>query len=143
MFRRQESRTPAAPRTPATPGTPAGTAGPRAAADHPQVTRVAPGTVVRGALGGTTEVAIDGRVEGEVKVEALVVVGPGGEVVGPLSGTSVRIAGRVEGRVQATDRVELVASGSVEGDIAAPRIVIAEGAFFKGRVEMRGQGADA
>ncbi len=134
MFRRHESRSPA---------TPAGFAGPGAEADRPRVTRVAPGTVVRGALGGTTEVAIDGRVEGEVRVEALVVVGPGGEVVGPLSGTSVRIAGRVEGRVEATDRVELSASGALEGDIAAPRIVIAEGAFFKGRVEMHGQGADA
>jgi len=38
-------------------------------------------------------------------------------------------------------RVEVSPSGIVEGDIAAPRIVIAEGAFFKGRVEMRGDRA--
>jgi len=51
----------------------------------------------------------------------------------------VRISGRVTGNVAATDRVEVAASGILEGDIAAPRIVIAEGAFFKGRVEMRGE----
>ena len=50
----------------------------------------------------------------------------------------VRVSGRVTGNVAASDRVEVAASGILEGDIAAPRVVIAEGAFFKGRVEMRG-----
>ena len=57
---------------------------------------------------------------------------------GPVSAPVVRISGRVTGNVAASDRVEVAASGILEGDIAAPRIVIAEGAFFKGRVEMRG-----
>ena len=49
----------------------------------------------------------------------------------------VRIGGRVIGDVTASDRVEVSPSGSLEGNISAPRIVIAEGAFFKGIVDMR------
>lgn len=132
MFRRrQESRPPAS----AEPG-----AGP--AGERTRATYVAPGTLVRGELSGTTDVLIDGRVEGEVRLDATVVVGREGEVMGPVRGRTVRVGGRVRGRVEAADRVELLSSGSLEGDIAAPRIVIAEGAFFKGQVEMHGTSTD-
>jgi cytoskeletal protein CcmA (bactofilin family) len=77
-------------------------------------------------------------VEGEIRIDSLVVVGAEGTVQGPVSAPVVRIGGRVAGSVTATDRVEVSPSGSLEGDIAAPRVVIAEGAFFKGRVEMTG-----
>jgi cytoskeletal protein CcmA (bactofilin family) len=132
MFRRQESRTSSAAAEAA-----GGGAGERA-----RVTHIAPGSLVRGELSGAAELLIDGRVEGEVRVEATVVVGAEGEVIGPLRGRNVRIGGRVTGRVEAAERVELLPSGVVEGDIAAPRIVIAEGAFFKGQVEMHGQVED-
>ena len=42
------------------------------------------------------------------------------------------------GNIRGIERVEVLASGSLEGDVAAPRVVIAEGAFFKGKVEMTG-----
>ena len=60
---------------------------------------------------------------------------PGGAV------SDVGIAGRVVGDVTASDRVEVAPTGSLEGNVAAPRIVISEGAFFKGRVEMKGHPA--
>jgi cytoskeletal protein CcmA (bactofilin family) len=49
----------------------------------------------------------------------------------------VRVAGQVVGNVTGAERVEVNAAGSVEGDIAAPRVVIAEGAFFKGKIDMK------
>jgi cytoskeletal protein CcmA (bactofilin family) len=100
------------------------------------VTLIAAGTRIQGEVGGSSDVRIEGEVEGQVAVQALVVVGAGGAVAGPLHGRVVRVAGRVAGRVTAVERVEVAATGSVEGDLAAPRVVIAEGAFFRGQIEM-------
>jgi cytoskeletal protein CcmA (bactofilin family) len=106
-------------------------------AERRRVTHIAPGTRVQGLLSGPTELLIEGEVEGEIRVDASVMIGADGVVKGPVSANNVRVGGRVEGNVQAVERVEVAPSGSLEGDIAAPRVVIAEGAFFKGRVEMR------
>ena len=100
-------------------------------------TYIALGTRIKGEVSGTTDVQIEGEIAGEVRVEALVVVGPGGSVLGPLHGKGVRVSGQVAGNVIDAERVEVSAGGSVEGDIAAPRVVIAEGAFFKGKIEMK------
>lgn len=103
-----------------------------------RVTHIAPGTRIRGELTGATELLIEGNVEGEVRIDSVVVVGTEGVVQGPVTAQSVRVSGKVVGNIQATERVEIAPAGSLEGDIAAPRVVIAEGAFFKGRVEMKG-----
>ncbi len=123
IFRRQESRPPAG----------------EAAAAGAERTLIAAGSLVRGEISGLTELVVEGRVEGEVRVGAGVAIGPRGEIVGPVRGRTVRIAGRVVGRVEAEERVELLPEGRLEGDISAPRIVVGEGAFFKGVVEMRAQ----
>jgi cytoskeletal protein CcmA (bactofilin family) len=103
-----------------------------------RITHVAPGSRIQGQLSGPTELLVEGEVEGEIRVDATVMIGTEGVVQGPVTAHVVRIGGRVFGNVTASDRVEVAPSGSVEGDIAAPRIIIAEGAFFKGRVEMTG-----
>jgi cytoskeletal protein CcmA (bactofilin family) len=97
-----------------------------------RITHIAAGTHMRGEVSGPTELLVEGEVAGEIRVEEAVTVGADGVVNGPISAPVVRIGGRVVGNVHATDRVEISASGSLEGDIDAPRIVIAEGAFFKG-----------
>jgi len=104
-----------------------------------RVTHIAPGTRIRGEITGPTELLIEGEVEGEIRLDAAVTVGAEGAVQGPIMAPVVRVGGRVTGNVAASDRVEVSPSGSVEGDISAPRIVIAEGAFFRGQVEMKGE----
>lgn len=104
-----------------------------------RVTHIAPGTRVVGQVSGPTELIVDGEVEGEIRVESAVTVGGEGVVKGPVSAQVVRVSGRIIGNIQGGERVEVAPSGSLEGDIAAPRVVIAEGAFFKGRIEMRSQ----
>lgn len=101
-----------------------------------RLTHIAAGTRLQGEISGPTELLVDGEVIGEVRVEAPVVVGMDGVVEGPISAPVVRVGGRVVGDVQATDRVEVLATGGLEGNISAPRVVISEGAFFKGRIEM-------
>lgn len=112
---------------------------PSSQAQKRRLTHIAPGTLIQGAITGPTELLIEGEVQGEIRVDSLVMIGGDGVVEGPVSAPVVRVGGRVVGDVRASDRVEVAASGSLEGDIAAPRVVIAEGAFFKGRVEMTGE----
>lgn len=106
-----------------------------------RLTHIAAGTRIQGEVTGPTELLIEGEIEGEIRLQATVTIGAEGAVQGPISAPLVRVGGRVVGNVTASDRVEVAPSGSVEGDISAPRIIIAEGAFFRGRVEMRGEEA--
>ena len=106
-------------------------------AQRRQVTRIAAGSKVEGTLTGPTDLLIEGEVDGEIRVDSAVAIGTGGVVRGPITAQTVRVDGRVIGNVQATERVEVTLSGGLEGDIAAPRVIIAEGAFFKGRIDMR------
>lgn len=107
-----------------------------AAAGARRVTYVAPGSKLVGIIMGTAEVLVEGELEGELKLDSRVVVGPQGKVKGNIMARSVRIAGQLVGNVQGLERVELTSTASLEGNLAAPRVVIAEGAFFKGEVEM-------
>ena len=111
-------------------------------AQQHRITHIAPGSRVTGEISGSTELLVEGEVEGEIRVEAAVMIGSEGVVQGPVAAQVVRIGGRVFGNVTASERVEVAPSGTLEGDVAAPRIVIAEGAFFKGQVEMKGERAE-
>lgn len=124
------------------PASPGGASDPSPAsssssAQRRRVTHIAAGTRVEGALTGPTELLIEGEIDGEIRVESAVLIGTEGVVRGPIAAQVVQVGGRVIGNVQASDRVEVKPSGGLEGDIAAPRVVIAEGAFFKGRIDMR------
>jgi cytoskeletal protein CcmA (bactofilin family) len=106
-------------------------------AQRRRVTHIAAGSRVEGMLSGPTELLVEGEVDGEIRVESAVMIGTEGVVRGPISAQVIRVGGRVVGNLQAVDRVEVAPSGSLEGNISAPRVVIAEGAFFKGRIDMR------
>jgi cytoskeletal protein CcmA (bactofilin family) len=108
-----------------------------ASAQRRRVTHIAAGSRVEGIVTGPTELLIEGEVDGEIRVDSAVMIGTEGVVRGPIAAQVVRVGGRVIGDVQASDRVEVAPSGGLEGDISAPRVVIAEGAFFKGRIDMR------
>jgi cytoskeletal protein CcmA (bactofilin family) len=146
IFGRRESATsPPAPAGGASDFSSSSSSQSSAAASRQQarrLTHIAQGTRLQGEVTGATEVLIEGEVVGEVRVDSTVVVGADGLVQGPVSAQVVRIGGRVVGNVQASDRIEVAPSGTLEGDVVAPRIVIAEGAFFKGRVEMKGEHAE-
>ena len=139
IFSRRDSA--ASPSSPAS-SSDASSSSSSAAAQRRRVTHIAPGTRIEGRLAGATELLIEGEVEGEIRVEASVMIGNEGVVQGPVTAQFVRVSGRVLGAIQAAERIEVAPSGSVEGDMSAPRVIIAEGAFFKGRVEMKGERAE-
>ncbi len=64
-------------------------------------------------------------------------IGPNGRVKANVNACAVIVQGKLEGNIQASDRVDLKQSAVVTGDIAAQRISIDEGAYFKGRVNIQ------
>jgi cytoskeletal protein CcmA (bactofilin family) len=93
-------------------------------------------TTVKGDLLGDEDVVIDGTVEGLIRISKDVRIGQGGVVKATVEAASVVISGEMVGDCTATQRVELQATGRLTGNIRAPRIVIAEGAMFRGNSAM-------
>ena len=81
-------------------------------------------------------ILVEGLVEGTVRITGPLRVGPGGVVKATVSAQSVVVAGEVVGDCHATERVEIEAGGKLTGDIRAPRVVIVEGATFRGNSDM-------
>jgi cytoskeletal protein CcmA (bactofilin family) len=108
-----------------------------------EATYIAAGSKVSGEISGSAEVLVDGEFEGRLHLDSTVTIGREGRVKGEIRAKAVRVEGRVVGDVRGLERVEVMASGTLEGDISASRVVIAEGAFFKGNVEMTGVEAAA
>ena len=101
-------------------------------------TYIAPGTVFKGEITGQTELIVDGSVEGRLDLTGTVKVGPKGAVTGEIEARTVEVAGKVRGDIHGRERLDILASANIEGDLSSPRVVIADGAFFKGSVEMTG-----
>ncbi len=94
------------------------------------------GITVKGELFGEEDVKIEGRVEGKIQLTKNLLVGQTGVIEADVEAENINIGGTVTGNLVAQNRVEIVASGKMTGDIKAPRVVVAEGAHFKGNVDM-------
>jgi cytoskeletal protein CcmA (bactofilin family) len=79
---------------------------------------------------------VEGLVEGTVRITGPLKVAPGGTVKANVSAVSVVVAGELVGDCHATERVEIEAAGRLNGNIRAPRVVIVEGATFRGNSDM-------
>ena len=93
-------------------------------------------TRIKGDITGDENVTVDGLVEGSIKISRDLRVGPGGSVKATVSAQSIVIAGELIGDCQATQRVQIDATGRMTGNIRAPRVVIVEGASFRGNSDM-------
>lgn len=93
--------------------------------------------VVRGEVAGDEDLVVEGKVEGVISLEDHhLTVGETGSVSAEVTAKTVTIIGRMEGNLIAKEKAEIAETGSLKGDIKAPRIVIADGAKFKGSVDM-------
>ncbi len=98
---------------------------------------IGPSIHVKGELLGNEDLVIEGRVEGIVRLrDHHLTVGKSATILATIEAKSIRVEGNVQGDVQAAERVELAAGSSVAGDITSPRVSIADGARFKGSVDM-------
>ena len=98
--------------------------------------------IIKGELTGSEDLTIEGHVEGKIELrQNVLTIGPNGRIKAQVFAKSVVILGEVTGNVTASEKVDLRDNGSVDGDIAAPRVAIAEGAHFRGSIDMQRAGA--
>ena len=94
------------------------------------------GTKITGKLVFEGKGRIEGHVEGEISAQDTLTIGEAAVVNAKIVGTSIVIEGKVTGDVTASERVDIQAGGKLVGDIKAARFTIADGASFKGNVDM-------
>jgi cytoskeletal protein CcmA (bactofilin family) len=92
--------------------------------------------VIDGEISGDEDLVIQGTVKGKISLKESLFVEASGVVEADIEVQNVDVAGRVTGNIAASDKVELKTDCRVVGDIRAPRILIADGASFKGNVDM-------
>ncbi len=94
--------------------------------------------VVKGDLSASEDLTIEGRVEGTITVRGhTLTVGHHGQIEAQILARVATIRGTVHGDVTVTEKVEILATGSLDGDVVAPRIAIAEGACFRGKMDIQ------
>lgn len=98
---------------------------------------------VTGNVSGDEDLTIRGRVEGSISIAKTLVVEAGGVVKAEIHARNCVISGVVVGNVSASESVEITREARMVGDIAAPRVIIADGAAFRGRVDMGDVDVDA
>ena len=97
---------------------------------------VGAGLIVEGEFTSDEEVVVEGTVRGTLSSGDTVSIGSDGVVEADLQAVSVSVAGQVTGNVTATSRVDIQAGGRLIGDVKAARLTIADGASFRGNVDM-------
>ena len=97
--------------------------------------------IVKGEVSGSESLYIDGKVEGAINLPGnRVTVGRNGQVAANIMAREVVVLGKVRGNINASDRVDIRSEGSLTGDVAAARISIEDGAYFKGGIDIRKPG---
>jgi cytoskeletal protein CcmA (bactofilin family) len=108
------------------------------------IVNIGKSVVIKGELNGSEDLTIEGQVEGTIQLrEHVLTIGPNGRIKAQVFAKSVIVLGQVSGNVTASEKVDIRDNGSVDGDIVSPRVAIAEGAHFRGSVDMQRKGAPA
>jgi cytoskeletal protein CcmA (bactofilin family) len=106
-------------------------------------TVVGPAISIRGRIEGEEDLRVEGRVEGSISLTETLYVEPGGVVLAQVEARDVVISGVVIGDVSAVNSVTLNKNAKLVGNISAPRVIIADGASFRGDVVMEGEDLQA
>ena len=151
MWKRDEavkpaSGQPAAAPQPTAPPTTAAPGGRSDVSKHMEkdIVNIGKSVVIKGELNGSEDLTIEGHVEGTIQLrDHVLTIGPNGKIKAQVFAKAVIVLGEVTGNVTASDKVDIRDNGSVDGDIISPRVAIAEGAHFRGSVDMQRKGAAA
>ena len=148
MWKRDEAVRPASGQPTAPPPSAAAPAvqsesSPQRAAERGNV-NIGKSVIIKGELTGNEDLTIDGHVEGTIQLkEHVLTIGANGRIKAQVFAKTVVVLGEVTGNVTASEKVDIRENGSVDGDIVAPRVSIAEGAHFRGSVDMQRKAAAA
>jgi cytoskeletal protein CcmA (bactofilin family) len=142
MWKRDEGVKPASDVTPSAQPPQTSMAGTPQPAPRPQTGRdpvnIGKSVVIKGELSGSEDLTIEGQVEGKIELkDNILTIGANGKIKAQVFAKALIVLGEVTGNVTASDKVEIRDGGSVDGDIVSPRVAIAEGAHFRGSVDMQ------
>jgi len=113
------------------------TANPAAPVNSGRAAVIGPGIVITGDISGDENLVIEGRVDGNIRLESHQVdIGQSGRVNADITAKIIKIAGEVRGDLNGTEKVIILRSGNVYGNIVAPRMTLEDGAIFKGSIDM-------
>ena len=100
--------------------------------------------IIKGELSGGEDLTLDGRVEGKISLpEHVLTVGANATLDAEIVAKAVIVLGTVKGNVTAREKFELRAGGVMEGGLTSPKVAMAEGATFNGKIEMPKKGGKA
>lgn len=119
---------PVAPRPPAAPA-PVSPVVPAAAS-------MGRSTRLRGDVYSEEELYLDGEMEGTLEVRNRLTIGPNGKVKATVKAKEIVVRGSVQGNVEASDRISIMNGASIVGDVKTAGIVIEDGAYFKGGIDI-------
>ena len=147
MWKRDEgvkpppSQPPAQPPVAASPVVASGTRMPEIESKHQMerdLVNIGKSVVIKGELSGSEDLTIEGQVEGKIELrDHVLTIGPNGKIKAQVFSKAVVVLGQVTGNVTATEKVDIRDNGSVDGDLVSPRVAIAEGAHFRGSIDMQ------
>ncbi len=144
MWKRDEAVKPASPPPAAAQppaSAPVGAAAPRSDVRtnmEKDIVNIGKSVVIKGELNGSEDLTIEGHVEGTIQLrDHVLTIGPNGRIKAQVFAKAVIVLGEVTGNVTASEKVDIRDNGSVDGDIVSPRVAIAEGAHFRGSVDMQ------
>jgi cytoskeletal protein CcmA (bactofilin family) len=98
-------------------------------------TTLTQGTVISGEIEGQGDLNLEGQFSGSINVSGLLFVGKGANFKGEAKVENMVVEGRAEGQLHASSKIEIRSSAHVQGQIVCQQIVIAEGAFFDGKIK--------
>jgi cytoskeletal protein CcmA (bactofilin family) len=105
---------------------------------HQESASIGKSIVIKGEVSGSEDLTIEGQIEGKIELrDHILTVGSTGRVQAHIVAKAIVVHGQVTGNLTAAEKIEIRENGAVEGDIVAPRVAIADGAKFRGSIDMR------
>jgi cytoskeletal protein CcmA (bactofilin family) len=91
---------------------------------------------LRGDMYSDEELYLDGEIEGTLEVRDRLTIGPNGKVKANIKARELVVRGWIQGNVEALDRITIMTGASIVGDVKTAGIVIEDGAYFKGGIDI-------
>lgn len=93
-------------------------------------------TRIQGDIYSEEELYFDGEIEGSIEVRHVLNVGPNGKIKANVKARELVVSGSITGNVEAADRISIMNGASIVGDVKTAGIVIEDGAYFKGGIDI-------
>jgi cytoskeletal protein CcmA (bactofilin family) len=91
---------------------------------------------IKGKISSDEYLTVEGQVEGNIDISKTLTIGKNGYVNGTINADMVKLDGKAEGNITAANKLEIASSGDFQGTIKSDKLVIEEGATFKGKVNV-------